>query len=157
MGLGSLVYRGGRFNQKKKKKNNLFRFHLHTVKPHWNFSRNQNRSVSCYRYWVNVSKGTLLKKCKEKRGRNSFTPTILLAPTFRVTRLCNSHQLLLTQCLLSALRITPPASPIWSFYSLFSYANYCYSHIRSPKTHIPLFLSRRSNADAMWVIYSITF
>ena len=33
-------------------------------------------------------------------------PTMLLAPTFRVTRLCNSHQLLLTQCLLSALRIT---------------------------------------------------
>ena len=50
-------------------------------------------------------------------------------------------QLLLTQCLLSTLRITPPpASPIWSFDSLFSsYANYCYSHIRSPQTHIPLF------------------
>ena len=46
--------------------------------------------------------------CNEKRGRNSFTPTMLLAPTFRVTRLCNSHQLLLTQCLLSTLRITPP-------------------------------------------------
>ena len=62
----------------------------------------------------------------------------LLALTFRVTRLHNSHQLLLTQCLLSAFRITPP--PIWSFYSLFSsYANYRYSHIRSPQTHIPLF------------------
>ena len=67
-------------------------------------------------------------------------PTMLLAPTLRITRLCNSHQLLLTQCLLSALRITPPASPIWSFYSLFSsYANYRYLHIRSPQTHIPLF------------------
>ena len=89
--------------------------------------------------------------CNEKRGRNSFTPTMLLAPTFRVTRIRNSHRLLLTQCLLSAFRITPPASPIWSFYSLFSsYANYRYSHIRSPQTHIPLFFfSRRSNADAM--------
>ena len=97
--------------------------------------------------------------CKEKRGRNSFTPTMLLAPTFRVTRLRNSRQLLLTQCLLSAFRITPPASPIWPFYSFFSsYANYLYSHIRSPQTHIPLFFfSQRSNADATWVIYSITF
>ena len=31
---------------------------------------------------------------------------MLLALTLKITRLCNSHQLLLTQCLLSALRIT---------------------------------------------------
>ena len=89
--------------------------------------------------------------CNEKRGRNSFTPTMLLTPTFRVTRLRNSRQFFLTQCLLSAFRITPPASPVWSFYSLFSsYANHRYSYIRNPQTHIPLFFfSRRSNADAM--------
>ena len=85
--------------------------------------------------------------------------TQYLLSALRITRLCNSHQLLLTQCLLSTPRITPPASPIWSFYSLFSsYANYHYLHIRSPQTHIPLFFfSQRSNTDAMWVIYFITF
>ena len=38
--------------------------------------------------------------CKEKRGRNSFSPAI------RITRLHNSRLLFLTQCLLSAFRIT---------------------------------------------------
>ena len=62
---------------------------------------------------------------------------------------------------MSALRSqnNTPCLANLSFYSLFSsYANDHYSHIRSPQTHIPLFFfSQRSNADAMWVIYSITF
>ena len=90
---------------------------------------------------------------------NSFSPTLLLTQTLRITRFCNSHQLLLTQfqfstlritqlcdlyqllltqCLLFALRITPPALPIWSFYSLFS----LYMNIRSPQTHIRFFSPR---------------
>ena len=84
---------------------------------------------------------------------------MMLAPTFRVTWLRNSCQLLFIQCLLSAFRITHPASPIWYFYSLFLYASSGNLHMRrSPQTHIPLFsFPRWSNADAMWVIYSITF
>ena len=121
---------------------------------------------------------TPLKTLMKKGGRNSFMPTMLLAPTLRITwlcnshqllltqcllstlritRLCNLHQLLLTQCLLSALRITPPASPIWSFYSLFfsSYANYRYSHIRSPQTLFFLFPIVKRRRDVSNLFYYI--
>ena len=72
-----------------------------------------------------------------------FTPTMLLALTLRITWLCNSHQFFLTQCLLSALRITPPAFPIWSFYSLFFFLA-CklpwLAYKESTNSHSPFFL-----------------
>ena len=66
---------------------------------HINHCRSLNHKYCLYIY-------IYIYVCNEKRGWNSFMPTMLLAPTFRVTLLSNSYQLLLTQCLLSALRIT---------------------------------------------------
>ena len=108
---------------------------------------------------------------------------MLLTPTFRVTRLSNSRQLLLTSmsalCFqnnmtpqlmptplnsMSALRFqnntTPQLmpTPLNSMSALrFQNNTLRFAYKESTNSHSSFFFSQRSHTDSMWVIYSITF